>query len=304
MDSQSSIDYSSKSNFVSIQSSRIHYVDKKACSECGTVFLFLHGNPTSSYIWRNIIPHLTSIGRCVAPDLIGFGKSGKPDIEYTFRDHYEYIKEFIELLDLDNIILVLHDWGGAIGFHYARLHPEKIKGIVFMETIYKPMEWDSLDPFARWLFRKFQNDKAGYFLNGRLNLFLRFILPFSMNRRLTKGEQRTYMEPFTTVESRKPIIKFPQELPFRGSGTENEKVANDYYSWLKQTKVPKLLLYANPGVQIKKANVQELKESLPNLTVQDLGKGKHFIQEDEPNKIGIAVQNWFKGIQIKLEHIT
>ena len=303
MKAQVSSKFPYKSHFVNVRDSKIHFIDEKACSECETVFLFLHGNPTSSYLWRNIIPHLTSIGRCVAPDLIGFGKSGKPDIEYTFWDHYEHVKEFIELLELDNIILVLHDWGGAIGFHYARLHPEKINAIVFMETFYKPMEWDSLDPFARWLFRKFQNEKAGYFLNGRLNLFLRFILPLSMNRRLTKGEKRTYMEPFTTVESRKPIIKFPQELPFRGSGTKNEKIADEYYSWLKQTKLPKLVLYANPGVQIKEANVQELKESLSNLSVQYIGRGKHFIQEDEPNKIGLAVQNWFKEIQNKSVYI-
>lgn len=210
MVSQSSADYTFEPNFASVKSSSIHYIDKKACSECETVFLFLHGNPTSSYLWRNIILQLMSFGRCVAPDLIGFGKSGKPDIEYTFQDHYDYILEFIELLKLDNIILVLHDWGGAIGFHFARKHPEKIKGIVFMETFCKPMEWNALDPLARWLFKKFKDPKKGQKWNGRYNVFLRFILPFSMNRKLSKFEKKKYNEPFKSLDSRKPVIKFPK----------------------------------------------------------------------------------------------
>jgi len=285
-------DFPFVSNYVNIKESSIHYVDENECRECETVFLFLHGNPTSSFLWRNIIPHLTSAGRCIAPDLIGFGKSGKPNIEYTFEDHYQYIEAFIDKLNLQNIILVLHDWGGAIGFHYARLHPEKIKGIVFMETFYKPMEWDSLDPFARWLFRKFRDPKWGKRLNGRLNLFLRFILPFSMYHKLSKSEKQAYNAPFITPESRKPVVMFPQELPFLGSGTKNEEIAKQYYKWLQQTDIPKLLLYARPGVQIKEKDVPEIKKEIPNLTAQYIGRGKHFIQEDQPKNIGVMIFRW------------
>jgi len=146
MDLKKSGDFPFKPNYAGLKESSIHYIDEKCSSEKDTVFLF-------------IIPHLTPYGRCITPDLIGFGKSGKPDISYSFQDHYQYMEAFIDILNLQNIILVLHDWGGAIGFHYTQLNPDKIKGIVFMETFYKPMEWDSLDPFARWLFRIIQEDQ-------------------------------------------------------------------------------------------------------------------------------------------------
>ena len=285
-----------KSNYADIYESSIHYIDENECQECETVFLLLHGNPTSGFLWRNIIPHLKSSGRCVAPDLIGCGKSGKPDIDYTFDDHYRYMEAFIEKLNLKNIILVIHDWGGAIGFHYARLHPEKIKGIAFMETFYKPMEWESLDPPARWLFRKFRDHKWGERLNGKYNLFLRFILPFSMYHKLSPSEKQIYDAPFIKQKNRKPVVMFPRELPFRGSGTKNEKIANKYYEWLKQTSIPTLLLYAKPGIQIRKKQVEELQSNLLNLTVKFVGKGKHFIQEDQPDKIGAEIANWYQKL--------
>jgi len=299
MKNKASIKKSLKSRFISIKGSKIHYLEGGYLSDFETTFLFLHGNPTSSYLWRNIIPHLTNSGRCIAPDLIGFGKSDKPKIEYTFQDHYTYINEFISQMGLNNIVLVLHDWGGAIGLHFAAKHPHKIKGLVIMETFYKPMEWSSLSPFAQWLFNMFQGEKLGHFLNGHLNLFIKFILPFSIVRKLTKEEKQHYEDPFRTVESRKPIIKFPQELPIKGRGTENETIASNYFTWLKTSELPKLLLYANPGVQITEEKVEELKETLSNLKVQDLGEGLHFIQEDKPNEIGLAIKNWFHGIDLK-----
>ena len=128
------------SNFIQIRGSTIHYIDCREIENSEIVFLFLHGNPTSSYLWRNIIPYLKNYGRCIAPDLIGFGKSDKPDIEYSFQDHLTYVKEFIHQLDLRNIILIVHDWGGAIGFEYSRCNPHEVKGIAFMETFYKPIK--------------------------------------------------------------------------------------------------------------------------------------------------------------------
>ena len=286
-------DFPFKPNYAGLKESAIHYIDEKCSSEKDTVFLLLHGNPTSSYLWRNIIPYLTPYGRCIAPDLIGFGKSGKPDISYSFQDHYQYIEAFIDILNLQNIILVLHDWGGAIGFHYTQLNPDKIKGIVFMETFYKPMEWDSLDPFARWLFRKFRDPKWGEWLNGRLNLFVKFILPFSMYHKLSKSQKEVYNSPFLTRKSRKPVVMFPQELPFRGSQTKNEKITELYFEWLQKSEIPKLLLYARPGVQIKEKETEELRKMLPGLTARYIGKGKHFIQEDQPENIGEEIRSWY-----------
>jgi len=289
-------DFPYDSHYVPVGNSDIHYIDETVHRTDNTVFLFLHGNPTSGYLWRNIIAQLKTVGRCVAPDLVGFGKSGKPDIDYSFEDHYEYIRNFILKLNLKNIVLVVHDWGGAIGFHFARQHPDRIRGIVFMETFYKPMEWNSLDPFARWLFRKFRDPKWGHCLNGRLNLFLKFILPFSMYHRLSKTEKKIYNQPFLTSESRKPVVRFPQELPFQGTGTKNEEIAKRYFSWLQQTNIPKLLLYARPGVQIKEENVIELKYKLPNLTARYIGKGKHFIQEDQPKAIATELKIWYRNL--------
>ncbi len=285
-------EFSFTSHFIEIRDSVMHYVDVAGHPDYETTFLFLHGNPTSNYLWRNIIPRLATVGRCIAPDLIGFGKSGKPDIHYSFQDHFQFIYEFIQKLDLKNIILVLHDWGGAIGFHYAKLNPGNIKGIVFMETFCKPMEWDELDPVARWLFKKFRDPEKGQTWNGRYNVFLRFILPLSVIRKLSSVEKQRYNEPFKKLEHRKPVIKFPQELPFKGDGSKNEDVAEEYYNWLQQTEIPKLLLYAKPGVQIKSKKVELYKSKFPNLTTKYIGAGKHFIQVDQPENIGNEISKW------------
>lgn len=295
MSNKIAVEFPFNSHFIDVENTFFHYIDESAKAKTDNVFLFLHGNPTSSYLWRNIIPYLSSVARCVAPDLIGFGKSGKPDINYSFQDHFNYINEFILKLELKNIILVLHDWGGAIGFHYAKQNPEKIKGIVFMETFCKPMEWSALDPLARWLFKKFRDPVKGQKWNGRYNVFLRFILPFSMNRKLSKYEKQVYNEPFKSLVSREPIIKFPQELPFKGEGSLNEQIAKEYYSWLQHTEIPKLLLYAKPGVQIKNKEVELYKSKFPNLTTRFIGAGKHFIQEDQPENIGKEIRKWFSG---------
>lgn len=298
MKNQRSDEFPYRSNYIDIKGSQIHYIDCSASQKNETVFLFLHGNPTSSYLWRNIIPHVISHGRCIAPDLIGFGKSDKPDIDYSFQEHLSYITSFIDKLNLKNIIFVIHDWGGAIGFEYSRLNPHKIKGIAFMETFYKPMEWSSLDPFGRWLFKKIRNPRMGRFLNGNLNLFVHFILPFSIVRRLSKKEKETYKKPFLLPESRKPIIKFPQELPFNESVSPNRETARLYYEWLQRTRIPKLLLYANPGALIQSENVAELNETLLNLTSKYIGGGKHYIQEDQPDAIGKAIQNWIRDLDL------
>lgn len=286
-------DFNYESKFVNVLDSKIHYIDLK--SENEYTFLFIHGNPTSSYLWRNVIPHANGLGRAVALDLIGFGKSGKPDIAYTFRDHIRYLHKFIQILELKNIILVLHDWGGALGFNYAMNNSYNVKGIAFMETFPKPMEWEDLDFAARWLFRKFRDPAKGLKWNGKYNFFLKFVLQASIIRKLQSQEKQKYREPFKTMESRLPIVKFPEELPFSGDGTDNEKIALNYFNWLKGSEIPKLLLYAKPGVQIRERQLKVYQQSFPNLETVYVGKGKHYIQEDQPGKIGEALAAWFKG---------
>lgn len=280
-----------QSKYINVFGSEIHYIDLGKENE--NTFLFIHGNPTSSYLWRNIIPFVSPLGRTVALDLIGMGKSEKPKIDYSFQDHIAYLNEFIRKLALKNVILVIHDWGGALGFNYAKNHPENVKGIVFMETFAKPMEWNDLNFMARWLFKKFRHPITGQKWNGKYNVFLRFILQASMIRKLSKQEKQTYLEPFRTIESRKPIVKFPQELPIINEGTKNEKIASEYFEWLKKSTIPKLLLYAKPGIQIQKKQFKFYKSNLLKLTAVYIGKGKHYIQEDQPQNIGEAIEQWF-----------
>ncbi len=282
-----------QSHFISVENTEIHYIDETTKEKTDTVFLFVHGNPTSSYLWRNIIPYATPFGRCIAFDLIGFGKSGKPNIEYSFQDHIKYFDSFVAKLKLKNIVLVLHDWGGAIGFNYAKNNPENIKGIVFMETFWKPMEWKNLDFLTRFVFKKFRDNKAGQKWNGKHNAFLRFILPISIIRKLTEEEKQNYFRPFKTISDRNPIIKFPQELPFKDEGTLNEAIVCDYYNWLKKSTIPKLLLYAKPGVQVQTKDVELCKSVFQNLTTAFIGKGKHYLQEDQPDNIGEAIEQWY-----------
>ena len=282
-----------QSRYIDILDSTIHYIDESVYSDYETTFLLLHGNPTSSYLWRNIIPYLTPLGRVIAPDLIGFGKSSKPDCDYSYQSHIKYLDAFIKGLDITNIVLVVHDWGGALGFNYAKRNESNIKGIVFMETFCKPMEWGDLTPLTRFVFKQFRDPLKGQKWNGKYNLFLRFILQSAVIRKLSFTEKQKYLEPFPTIESRIPIVKLPQELPFNGEETLNTKIVSEYYQWLKITKIQKLLVYASPGVQIKKRQVEQYKVEFANLTTAFVGKGKHYIQEDQPDNIGEAIEQWY-----------
>lgn len=293
MNNKISVEFPFKSHFIDIYDSFIHYIDATSKDKTDIIFLFIHGNPTSSYLWRNIIQYTMPFGRCIALDLIGFGKSGKPIIDYSYQDHIKYLSLFVEKLNLKNIVLVLHDWGGALGFNYAMNSSDNIKGIVFMETFCKPMEWENLDFMTLFIFKIFRDEKAGQKWNGKYNTFLRLILPLSINRKLTVTEKQIYLDPFKTISDRKPIVKFPQELPFKADATLNETIVDNYYEWLQQSTIPKLLLYARPGVQIQTREVELYKSVFKNLTTSFIGKGKHYLQEDQPDNIGKAIEKWY-----------
>ena len=287
-----SADFPFESKYVEVHGSRIHYVDEGE----GDPILFLHGNPTSSYLWRNVIPHLTEHGRCIAPDLIGMGRSDKPDLDYRFFDHVRYIEGFIEALQLKNITLVVHDWGSALGLHYAARHESNVKGVAMMEAILRPMRWSEFPAGYRVGFTLMRTPGIGWLMVSVMNSFLHRLLPSAIVRDLTAEEQRRYDEPFPTVKSRRPVRMWPAEIPIDGKPADVERAVGDYAAWLEKTDLPKLLFHAHPGGIISPSLVSQLEETLPSLETVDLGEGIHYLQEDHPHEIGEAVARWYEAI--------
>lgn len=278
-----------KSNFLNIKQSNIFYVD----IGIGDPILFLHGNPTSSYLWRNIIPFLANKGRCIAPDLIGMGKSDKPNCAYTFFDHYDYLNAFIEKLELKNITLIIHDWGSALGFYYAYKHQNNIKGIAFMEAIFKTTKWDAVPKKMRQTFKLLRMPILGWFLVSVQNVFISKLLSKTIIRKLSSEEFQNYAAPYPTIKSRKPLRIWPTQIPFDGKPLKVHQAVTDYHHWLKTTPIPKLCLYASPGLLIQKNDVTWIAQKFNNTTLKYIGKGIHFIQEDNPKNIGEALAEWF-----------
>ncbi|NQT74300.1 MAG: haloalkane dehalogenase [Chloroflexi bacterium] len=288
-----SADFPFKSNYVEVHGSKMHYVDEGS----GDPILFLHGNPTSSYLWRNIIPHLTSVCRCIAPDLIGMGKSDKPDLEYRFVDHSKYVEGFIEKLGLKNITLVIHDWGSALGFHYAMRHEDNIKGIAFMEAIVKPSTWEEFPKDFKMGFKLFRTPLIGWLMIVRMNMFIEKILPKAIVRSLTEKEKEYYREPFKRTKYRKPLWRWPNEVPIDGYPADVTEIVQNYSERLRETDLPKLLFHAHPGGIINVAMVEWCEQNLKNLKVVDIGEGIHFLQEDNPHMIGSELANWYSYIE-------
>ena len=224
-DKEISATFPFESRFIEVEGSEIRYVEEGT----GDPILFLHGNPTSSYLWRNIIPYAAEIGRAIAPDLIGMGKSGKPDIEYRF-DHVRYIEGFIEALGLQNITFVIHDWGSGLGFHYATRHEGNTKGVAFLEAILPIPSWDAFPEAGRDLFKSFRTKDVGEDLLIDKNMFVENALPNFVVRPLTDEEMDHYREPYREEASRKPVWRWPNELPIEGepamSGKRWRRITN------------------------------------------------------------------------------
>ncbi len=288
-----SADFPYKSNYVEIHGSKIHYIDEGT----GDPILFLHGNPTSSYLWRNIVPHLTSLARCIAPDLIGMGKSDKPNIEYRFFDHLKYMEGFIERMGLKNITFVVHDWGSAIGFHYAMNHESNVKGLAFMEAILAPVEsWEMFPKEFVETFKAFRTPEVGWDMIVNKNMFVEQILPGAIVRKLSEKEMNRYREPYQQLASRKPVWQWPNELPIEGEPRDVVEAIVSYNQKLQQSGLPKLLFYATPGALIPGPMVEWCKANLKNLGTVDIGRGIHFLQEDNPHLIGSEIANWYKSL--------
>jgi len=292
MNGDISPDFPFKSRYIEVEGSNIHYIDEGT----GDPILFIHGNPTSSYLWRNIVPHLLAHGRCIAPDLIGMGKSDKPDIEYRFADHVKYIEGFIKKMELSKMTLVIHDWGSALGLNYAMNHEHNIKGIAFMEAILKTSRWDDFPKQFRLAFRLFRAPVIGWLIIVGMNLFVEQILPMAIVRRLTEAERNRYRAPFKTLLSRRPVWRWPNEIPIDGKPADVSMIVERYSGKLQESELPKLLFYGQPGGIITSKMVEWCQQRLKNLKTVDIGPGIHYLQEDNPHLIGSELARWYQGL--------
>lgn len=256
------------------------------------VALFLHGNPTSSYIWRNIIPLVAPVAHCIAPDLIGFGQSGKPDIEYRFADHVRYLDAFLANTGISSAFVIAQDWGTALAFQLAARRPEFIRGLAFMEFIRPMPGWEDFHADARGTFQKFRTPGVGEQLILEGNAFVEQVLPAAMVRKLTDEEMSVYRAPFPTPESRRPTWRFPNELPIAGEPADVYSTLENAHRALAQSSYPKLLFTANPGALVPPAVAESFAKKLKHCKVVDLGAGLHYLQEDHPEGIGSTVNEW------------
>ena len=274
---------------VPVLDSTMYYEDRGD----GNPVVLLHGNPTSSYLWRNVIPRLTGQARCLAPDLIGMGRSGKPDIPYRFADHSRYMDAWFEALEVDDVTLVGHDWGGALGFDWASRHPDRVKGIASMETIVRPLTWDEWPPWARDMFQAFRRPGEGEELILDRNLFVEAVIPASVLRTLSSDELEVYRAPFTERAHRLPTLVWPREIPIDGTPSDVVRRVETYDAWLESsTEVPKLLLTFDPGAIMSPSTIKWCQDHIAALEVEHIGPGIHFVQEDNGPAIGAAIARW------------
>ena len=281
--------------FIEINGKRMAYVEMGD----GDPIVFQHGNPTSSYLWRNIMPALADRGRCIAVDLIGMGDSDKldnpgPD-SYRYVEHRDYLYSAWEQLGItDNVTLVIHDWGSALGFDWASQHPDKVRGICYMEGIPCPVSWDDWPDEAKQVFQGFRSE-AGETMVLEKNVFVERVLPGSVLRGLTDEEMAVYRRPFANPgEDRRPTLTWPRQIPLDGEPADVSEIAARYATWLSETDVPKLFINAEPGA-ILIGKQREFARSLKNQTEVTV-KGSHFIQEDSPQEIAAALADWLDSI--------
>ncbi len=262
----------------------------------GRPIVLVHGNPTSAYLWRNVIPHLESSGRVIAVDLIGMGRSDKPDIAYRFSDHAAYFAAFIDAMDLNDVVLVLHDWGGGVGLDYAARHDDNVRGIAHFEAVLGPMSLGDTDFATRYLFGRFRDPEDGRKILAVDNYFVEKLLPMMSGRDLTDEEMGVYRAPYPTVESRRPIAQWPREIPLDGAPADNTRRIGANYEWLTASDVPVLMLYADPGMIWTRKTRPQLFEDLPRMQTVSVGSGLHYLQEVQPTAIGEIIAEWVDAL--------
>ncbi|MDJ0719309.1 MAG: haloalkane dehalogenase [Prochloraceae cyanobacterium] len=285
-----------ESKLVTIEGSQIHYMEKGA----GDPIVFIHGNPESSYIWRNVMPYLEPYGRVIAPDLIGFGKSDKPKIAYEYEDFYKYLDGFYKALNLQNMTFVIHDWGSVLGFDYARQNRSQVRGIAYMEGLIMPA-YPINDPEA---FRKVKPSVIGMYERNKSaageddvlvqNLFIEKTLPGHTFRKFRQYEMDRYREPFKNPDDRLPLLQWPKLIPINGKPESTHKAISAINEWLLKKEFPTLHCYGEPGDVNSVDDVQWLATRLKNHETAYVGVGLHFIQEDRPKELGRALADWYR----------
>jgi haloalkane dehalogenase len=283
---------------IRVDDSEMSYVDTGGA---GDPIVFLHGNPTWSYLWRNIIPSIRPLGRCLAPDLVGMGQSApSPRQAYRFVDHARYMDGWFQALGLtQNVTLVLHDWGSALSFHHAFRHPQHIRAIAYMEAITRPRRWSDVPAGRDRMFRALRSSEGEHLVFDE-NYFIETVLPKSILRQLSDEEMAAYRQPFATRDSRLPTLVWPRELPIDGEPADVVAIVEAYGAWLAQSHIPKLFVNAEPG-SLLVGRARELCRTWPNqreVTVE----GIHFIQEDAPAEIAAALDSFLHEFSSRKPH--
>ena len=281
--------------FASVKGKQIAYVEEGS----GDPIVLLHGNPTSSFLWRNVIPELVESGRVIVPDLIGQGDSEKlPASEgperYSLEVAYSYVDGLLESIGAnENVTLVIHDWGTGVGFLWAMRHPAAVKGVAYMEGIVKPVSWSDWPESAVGIFKGFRSDKGEDLILNR-NMFIEGVLPSSVIRPLSNTEMDAYRAPHLETDDRQPLLNWPRQIPIEGEPKDVVALVNEYGAFMAASEIPKLFINADPGSILVGAQ-REFCRSWPNQQEVTV-KGLHFIQEDSPVEIGQAVANWLKAL--------
>jgi len=284
-----------RKKFITVNNKKMAYIEMGH----GDPIVFQHGNPTSSYLWRNIMPHLSKQGRCIAIDLIGMGDSEKLDQsgpnKYLYEEQKEYLFKAWEQLEVNkNVTLVIHDWGSALGFDWAFLNPSAVRGIVYMEALVRPVKWSEWPDSATNIFKAFRSN-AGEELILNKNFFVEGVLPNSIIRELNPEEMAIYREPFLRPgEDRRPTLSWPREIPIDGSPGNVNKIVSRYAKWLEKSDIPKLFINAEPG-SILVGKQREYCRTWKNQTEVTV-PGKHFLQEDSANEIGENISKWLRKL--------
>ena len=265
----------------------------------GEPIVFLHGNPTSSYLWRNIIPYCEQMGRCIAPDLIGMGDSDKlspsgPE-RYRFVEHRDFLDALLAALGVErNVTLVIHDWGSALGFDWANRHRDAVRGIAYMEAVVRPLTWDEWPTVIKPVFQGFRSP-AGEKMVLEDNVFIEQVLPGAIIRKLNETEMNHYRAPFINAgEDRRPTLTWPRQIPIDGEPEDVVAIVKSYGEWLSQSQIPKLFINADPGAILRGAP-RDFCRSWPAQTEVTV-TGTHFIQEDSPDEIGQAIASWLETL--------
>lgn len=281
--------------YTTVLGKRMAYVERGE----GDAIVFLHGNPTSSYLWRNIMPHVEHLGRCIAPDLIGMGDSEKLDQpgagSYRFVEHRRYLDALLEQLALgERVTLVVHDWGSALGFDWANRHRDRLRGIAYMEAIVRPMSWAEWPEPVKPIFSGFRSE-AGEEMILEKNIFVERVLPGSILRELSHAEMAEYRRPFAEPgEDRRPTLTWPREIPLDGEPADVVEIVQSYADWMAANELPKLFVNADPGA-ILTGPMRDFCRGWKNQTEVTV-PGSHFIQEDSPDAIGEAIAGWLRQL--------